>query len=112
MSYQSQWKLQNDDAFVSRTRAAISNQSMIFKDDARPDMAAMAEALLRGDVPGQTLAFVAMVAAAPGFADTADNGEGGVDSSLIPDADILAAVQADYPTVAALYYDAEGNPLP
>ena len=111
MSYLSQTQLESDMAFQNRTRAAITQQGLIFKDSMAGDMKALAEALLTGD-PGPSLTFTRMLAGAPGFADTADTGDGTVDSSLIPDADILAAVQADWPTVAALYFDADGNPIP
>jgi hypothetical protein len=112
MTYLAQSKLETDIGFQSRTRAALTEQSLIFKDSMAGDMKALAGALLRNEA-GPTASFNRMLAAAPGFADTADGGEEEeFDSSLIADADILAAVQADYPTVAALYYDAEGNPLP
>jgi hypothetical protein len=104
MSYQSQWALTYDDGFVSRCRAAITNQSIIFKDDTRADIAGLAESLLKSADPQETLTFVGMLAAAPGFADDADNGDGTVDSSKIDDNQILSAVQAEFPTVAALFH--------
>ena len=39
-----------------------------------------------------------------------DQGDGTVDSSQITDGDILSAVQAEWPTVAALFYDTDGSP--
>lgn len=110
MSYQSQTELGRDEAFVSRSRAALINQSAIYKDDARGDIKSLAEALLRGD-GGPTIAFLTLLPAAPGFADNADNGDGTVDSSRISDPDILAAVQAEWPTVAALYFGPDGTPI-
>ena len=104
MSYLSQWQLAYDDGFVSRCRAAITNQSVIFKDDTRADIAGLATSLLTAADPQETLTFVGMLAAAPGFADTADNGDGTVDSTKIDDAEILSAVQAEFPTVAALFH--------
>jgi hypothetical protein len=111
MSYQSQAQLANDPDFQHRIRACLVQQSDSFKNDGRADIAALAADLLRADGAG-TVTFYGMVAAAPGFADMADAGAGGIDSSRIGDPDILAAVQAAYPTVAALYFDPEGNPKP
>jgi hypothetical protein len=113
MSYLSQWQLTIDSPFVGRVNAALIQQADVFKDDQRPDMAALANALLVGAPvggvpPAQT--FIQLVAAAPGVADTADTGDGTVDSSKVDDADILAAIQAEWPTVAALFYDADGTP--
>ena len=110
MSYLSQSLLEQDIAFQARTRSAVTQQSLIFRDDGRPDISATAEDLLR-DAGGPTLAFRRLVAAAPGFAATVDTGDGTVDSSRISDEDILAAVQADFPTVASLFYDVDGNPI-
>jgi hypothetical protein len=110
MSYQSQWRLQNDDGFVSRSRAALTNQAAVYKDDGRPDIAALAESLLVDTNPQETLTFVSLLAAAPGFADMVDQGDGTVDSSQVSDGDILSAVQAGWPTVAALFYDSDGSP--
>ena len=110
MSYQAQWRLTYDDGFVSRSRAALTNQAALYKDDGRADIAALAESLLVETNPQETNTFVAMLAAAPGFADMVDQGDGTVDSSQISDGDILAAVQAGWPTVAALFYDADGSP--
>lgn len=103
MSYQSQWNLTYDDAFVSRCRAAITNQSAIFKDDQRADIKALAEQLLKGIEVSPLITFQNMLGAAPGFADMVNTGDG-VDSSQITDGDILSAVQSMYPAVAALYY--------
>jgi hypothetical protein len=110
MSYLSQWRLTYDDEFVSRSRAALTNQAVIFKDDDRGDIAALANSLLTAANPQETDTFVGMLAASPGFADMADQGGGNVNSSLIADGDILAAVQAEWPTVAALFYGPDGGP--
>lgn len=110
MSYLSQWRLAADDEFVGRSRAALTQQAEVYKDDERGDISALATSLLTGDNAQETNTFVVLLAAAPGFADTADQGDGTVNSSLIPDADILAAVQAEWPTVAALFYADDGGP--
>jgi hypothetical protein len=104
MSYQSQWRLQNDDAFVSRSRAALTNQAVVYKDDARADISSLATSILKGSDPQETLTFISTLAAAPGFADKVDNADGTIDSSKIEDTEILSAVQAEWPMVAALFY--------
>ena len=104
MSYESQWKLTYDDAFVSRSRAAITQRSMIYKDDERADFVALAESLLKSDNPAEMTTFLSMLGNAPGFADKVDNGDGTIDSSKIEDGEIQAAVDAQFPVVAALYY--------
>jgi hypothetical protein len=104
VSYQSQWLLTYDDAFVSRSRAAITQRSMIYKDDQRPEFVALAESLLKQANGAEYLTFQSMLANAPGFAEKVDNGDGTIDSSKIEDAEIQSAVDADWPTVAALYY--------
>jgi len=40
-----------------------------------------------------------------------DNGDGTIDQSLVLDADLLSLTQANFPTVAALYFDSEGTPI-
>jgi hypothetical protein len=110
MTYLSVSLLEIDPDFQNRTRSAQTEQADIFKDDARPQFTALASAVLRNDGP-ISASFLRMLVAAPGFADAADDGHGGVDSSLIEDAQILSAVQADWPTMAGLFFDADGNRL-
>ena len=110
MSYLSQWRLAADDQFVSRSRAALTQQAEVFKDDERADIASLATSLLTAENPQETNTFVGLLAAAPGFADKVDEGDGNVNSSLIADDEILAAVQGLWPTVAALFYANDGGP--
>jgi hypothetical protein len=111
MTYQTQWTLTYDDDFNSRQRAALTGQATIYKDDTRPDISALAGAVLISDPPGVFVTFQQLLGAAPGFADEADNGDGTIDSSKITDEEILAAVQAGWPTVTALYFDSTGSPI-
>jgi len=104
MSYESQASLTQDIGFNARCRSALTNQAAIYKDDSRQDISSLATSLLVAKVPQETETFIAMLAAAPGFADKVDNGDGSIDSSKIDDAEILSAVQAEWPTVAALFY--------
>ena len=110
MSYLSQWRLAADDEFVSRSRAALTQQAEVFKDDERADISALATSLLTAANPQESVTFVGLLASAPGFADTVDQGDGTINSSLIADADILAAIQAEWPTVAGLFYANDGGP--
>jgi hypothetical protein len=110
MTYLAQWNLTYDDDFVSRGRAACTQQANTYKDDQRPDWKALAGDVLRGNA-NVLVAFQGLLGAAPGFADEATGEDGSIDSSLIVDAEILSAVQASWPTVADLFYDADGQPI-
>jgi hypothetical protein len=109
MTYLAQSKLESDPAFSARCRAALTEQSLVFKDSQLPDLQALAGDLLR-NAGAPTGTFLRMLAGAPGFADEVDVGDGQINSSLVSDANLLAAVQADFPVVAALYFDSEGEP--
>jgi hypothetical protein len=109
VSYQSQAQLTQDGEFQGRSRAAATQQAESFTNDQRPSWVALAGAVLREEEP--LLRFYAMNAAGPGIADKVDVGDGTIDQSLVVDADLLALTQANWPTVAALYFDADGNPL-
>jgi len=111
MTFTAQWQLTYDDAFVSRSRACLNGESDFRVNDGRPDIAALAKSLLRDDNPNEWVTFQTMLGAAPGLADKADNGDGTIDSSKITDEEILSNVQSEYPTVAALYYTADGTPI-
>jgi hypothetical protein len=110
MSYATQAALAADAAFQQRIRAATTQQANTFKDDARPEFVALAESVLRVEATAMPT-FFQMEAAAPGFADDADQGDGTIDSSLITDAQLLATTQAVWPTVAALFFDDTGAPI-
>lgn len=93
--------------FGGRVIACVTQQAEIFKDDARPDFVALAHGALRGETDKQA-AFWRITAAAPGLSDQAGDPP---DQTLISDGAILSTVQANWQTVAALYYDPEGAPL-
>jgi len=109
MTYHAQAQLEQDYWFQHRSRAAAVQQAEIYKDDQRPDFVALAEAVVRDE--GPTAAFPRLNAAGPGIADKADNGDGTIDSSKVTDADLLSLTQANWPTVAGLYYAPDGTPL-
>lgn len=107
MSYQSIAQLTDDVWFAARIRSCTVEQAETYKDDARPDWVAVADACLAGN--GEMYnAFARIAAAGPGFAETAGDPP---DQTLIADDDILASVQANWPTVAALYYSEDGAPI-
>ena len=99
MAFEDIDRLTQDPAFGGRVRACAVQQAETFKDDTRADFVALADDQLTG---GTTyLAFVRIIAAFPGLADADD----------ISDGDILSQTQANWQTVAGLYYDAEGQPI-
>jgi hypothetical protein len=110
MSYQAIDQLVNDATFAGRNRAAALQQAETFKDDGRPDIAATARDVLR-DVGSVTSAFNRLAAAGPGIGDKADNGDGTIDQAKITDADLLSLTQANFPTVADLFYADDGAPI-
>jgi hypothetical protein len=109
MSFVVIFQLTSDSNFGGRTRACATQQAETFKDDTRPDIVALANGLLRGELPLE-ITFIRITAAAPGMAEKA-NSSGSFDQSRVLDADILAAVQANFPVVAALYYQPDGTAL-
>jgi hypothetical protein len=111
MSYQSQWNLNYDKDFDARSRACTIEQALSFTNSADVSFKALADSLLRSDNPQIANTFVTIVAGSPGFADASDDGEGGVNSDAITDAMLVSAVQAQWPSVAALYFDSEGQPI-
>lgn len=110
MSYRTEDQLTYDVVFGGRVRSCASVESNTFKDDPHNDVQALALDVLRGNAE-VLLTFNRFVAAAPGLADQVDNGDGTIDQANVADGDILAAVQAVYPTVAELYYDNTGAPI-
>jgi hypothetical protein len=109
MTYLNQWQLTFDGQFTSRGRAALINQATVFQNDARQDFVALANAILVGTPAAVFATWQSVIAASPGFVDAATVPDG-IDSSLIPDEDILAAIQAQWPTVADLYFNSDGTP--
>jgi hypothetical protein len=110
MSYESQDQLTQDVTFAGRSRAATVQQAEAFKDDQRPDWVATAEACLVGN--GEIYnAFCRLAAGGPGIADKADLGNGRIDQALVLDEDLLALTQANWPTVAGLYFATDGTPI-
>lgn len=101
MTYQSMAALSFDAAFRDRTITCAKEQALIFKDDGRPDMAALADSIIES--PSNAHGLFELVCVAPGFTDIDD-------SSTITDGDILAAVQAQWPTYAGVMFPADTPP--
>jgi hypothetical protein len=109
VSYSAIDQLTGDVLFGGRVRACTVEQAEVFRNDARPDFVALANECLLGS--GEIyLAFIRMVAAAPGLADKAATADG-VDQAQVTDADLLSTVQANWQVVAGLYFDADGTPI-
>ena len=99
MSFEQVDQLTQDATFGGRVRACAVQQAETFKDDARADFVALANDQLLG---GATyLAFVRIIAAFPGLAEADE----------IADGDILSQMQANWQTVAGLYYTPDGAPI-
>lgn len=115
-TYQVMDRLANASDFNPRVTMCCVEQSEVYLNDGRAQFVSLAKALLKADGPIQ-YAFIRICAAGPGLAAKADTGESNelgqpiIDQSQISDEDILAAVQADFPTVAALYFDDTGAPI-
>ena len=95
MSYANQAALSADEAFESRVTSCCIEQALVFKDDGRADMAGLARTIITD--PSNARGVFELVCVAPNFRDITD-------STTAPDADILAAVQANWPTYAAVLF--------
>ncbi len=110
MSYQSQAQLENDPEFQQRTRSVCVQQAGTFRNDARPSWVAVANGILK-DEGGLWACFNRLDAGGPGIADKVEQPNGGIDQSLATDDDLLSLTQANWPTVAALYFNEDGTPI-
>ena len=95
MSYQNQAALAADEAFLGRVQECCIEQAVIFKNDGRYSIAALAVAVIQ--TPQKSRGVFELVCVAPNFVDVTD-------PATIADADILAAVQANWPTYAEAEY--------
>lgn len=95
MSYESMAALSDDTGFRDRVLTCCSEQALVFKDDGREDIAALARAVIAS--PSNALPLFELVCVSPNLRDVTN-------SAQAPDADVLAAVQAQWPTYAAIAY--------
>lgn len=101
MSYQSRADLAQDEHFRERVMACCKEQALIYQNDGRPDIAALADAVIMSS--GAAAPMVELVAISPDFVDVTSQ-------TQVEDGAILAAVQAQWPTYAALAYPAPAGP--
>lgn len=101
MSYQNSARLSFDSALRDRCLACSKEQALVFKDDGRADIAALAVAVIAD--PGVAQGIYELVIVEPDFRDVTD-------STTVTDAVLLSAVQAVWPTYAdALYTVVRGT---
>jgi hypothetical protein len=95
MSYANSAALSADAAFRDRVYAACTEQAVVFKDDGRYSIAALARAIVGNQA--QAAGVFELVCLAPGFGLASDG-------ASIDDGQILSAVQATWPTYAEVAY--------
>jgi hypothetical protein len=101
MTYATRAALTFDSTFRDRVIACAREQALIFKDDGRPDIAALAESIIESSSNAHGL--VDNVVMAPNFVDVEDG-------STVEDPEILAAVQAAWPVYAGVLYGTDAPP--
>lgn len=107
MSYDSVQQLVRDTDFNGRVRSCATEQAAANLDNEDLAVAGLAADVLRGG--GATLdTFVRTTASAPGLGDKATLPNGTIDQSQVVDGDLLAAVQANFPRIAKLFFNEEG----
>ena len=92
MTYADTAALASDYEFLRRLTACCSEQAAIFADDPRPEYASLAIAIVAD--AGRSAWFNWTVAASPGF---------GADSASVSDAQLLSAVQTNWPKISAAH---------
>jgi hypothetical protein len=107
VAYISMDQLSADTNFQSRVRACVVQQALTYVNDGRPFMVNCAYDCLRGQE--QTLqAFYRLAGVNPGFAQSASPSGGTPDQTQVTDGALLAFVQGQFPTVAAMFYAPDG----
>lgn len=95
MSYANQAALAADKEFEARVTSCCVEQALVYQNDGRPDIAGLARVVIAE--PSNAHGVFVLVCVAPGFGDSTD-------SSAIDDPSILSAVQAQWPTYAAVMF--------
>jgi len=95
MSYASRARLADDVPFRDRCTACCQEQALIFVNDGRADISALARQIIVSN--SYAAGLIELVALAPNFKDVTDQ-------TTIADGDILAAVQANWPTYAGVMF--------
>ena len=100
MSYQTVAQLTQDYLFLQRVEAVTQEQALVFRNDGRPEISSLAIRLIADS--GMAVSWFRWpIALSPGFGDKFE--QGGQES--ITDADLLAATQVAWFTVAAAHAD-------
>ena len=106
-SYDSMFKLGNDEVFQGRVRVCAYNECQTHLDDPnRADWSNLAYDTLRG-ADHVMDSFVRWTARTQEVADAAGDPP---DQSLVTDEQILTAVDECYPLIASLFYNPDGTP--
>lgn len=108
MTYTQVQQLATDPSFQNRVAACMWNQALTYQNDTDTATATMAQAILRGSTPA-LMTMVNMMAAFPGLIGgavviTKGDGTQVLDSTAVVDETILGQVQANWKTVADLFY--------
>lgn len=93
MSYESMSALHEDAAFRDRVLTCCVEQALVFQNDGRADIAALARTVIAS--PSSAVGIFNLVCVAPDMHDVT-NGQ------QVADGTILSAVQAQWPTYAAV----------
>jgi len=108
LTYAAQWLLTYDDPFVSRCRACTTVVATSKMTDATQ---LLARDLLSGQNNSARATFQEVLGGIPELINTADNGDGTIDSSLITDDQIRTQVERIWPDIYDLFYGG-GTPPP
>jgi hypothetical protein len=107
MGYEEQNRLTNDLAFQMRIQACLIEQATDnYRNAADPSYVALANDIIKNSGGGVSLnTFYSLVGTAPGLADDAvGTPPDEFDSSRVTDAQIMSAVQGEWPYVANLFF--------
>lgn len=108
MTYIQVQQLAVDISFQNRVSSCMMNQALTYQTNADAATAAMAQAIMKGPTPA-LMTMVNMITAFPGMLDgavviTRGDGSQMLDQTAIPDEAILGQVQANWKTIADLFY--------
>lgn len=95
VTYLTQSRLADNADFRDRVLTCCLEQALIFKDDTRREFYMLAKQFIQS--PQSAVGLFELVCVAPNFRDVTNQTE-------IPDNDILAAVQANWPVYGAVIY--------
>ena len=98
MSYATRSALGFDAAFRDRCIVCAREQALVYKDDADPAVAALADSILENG--GNAHGLVDLVVVSPNFVDVEDG-------ATVSDLEILSATQATWPVYAAAVHSVE-----